>query len=91
MIRDCENSGKLFPACPSYLQAAPLLGCAVGRPDDVHGTQGVAGPGLVLGTGDQAIEKVLLGCRVTVGVDLVVGRQEHGFSLAAAGRADPLQ
>src|SRR5271157_2206683 len=78
-------------SCSSYLQAATLFGRTVGGPDDVHGAQGVAGPGLVLGTGDQALEKVLLGGCVAVDVYLVVRRQDHGFSLATAGQADPLQ
>ena len=78
-------------SCSSYLQAATLFGRTVGGPDDVHGAQGVAGPGLVLGTGDQALEKGLLGGCVAVDVYLVVRRQDHGFSLATAGQADPLQ
>jgi hypothetical protein len=89
--RDKGLGGELLLcAYPSNPQAAALLGRAVGRPDDVHGAQGVGSLGLV-GTGDQAAHKVLLGCDVAVDVYLVVGRQDYGFSLAAPGRAAPLK
>ncbi len=73
------------------LERAALLGGAVGGPDDVHGAEGVGGPGLVLGTGHQAVDEMALGCGVAFDVNLVVGQQGDGLAGAAAVQVDRLQ
>jgi hypothetical protein len=71
-------------------QRASFLGRSIGGPDDIHGFQGVARPGLMFIAGDQTRDEMPLGRNITIHIDLVVRRQVHRLALTVATRTDPL-
>ncbi len=82
-----ERDGPLPARSEEY--AAPLLGRAVGRPDNVHRLDGVGPQGLVREAPLEALDEVGLGRHVTSEVDLIVGGQGDRPALGRPGQADP--